>query len=629
MNVRKLIYICFVLTLILSVAVAGLNIEEFHPTLTKEVLIKLFYPAEPDPLKIIEQCKDKEKLESFAIEKIKSGFGDTNFFCENLRKEAKECRALYVEGCLASLIPGGLPCPISQQWLDDYFKRCLEGETSYVEIAIKNSQQECNEGWELYGKKNYAECINNIRATCNEKKYINDCLTRYGVKPEDFQDKYYCYGEDEISTAEFLCGENYAGQLQTEKTDDGCVFELNCNANPDPNKQCPESNERVCVDGLTFQDSCYVPESTPFLKGECSLFTKQEKSRTTIEGRTLKSYQDFADQCKREWKTSSLGIDCGQMFCIDQNAYIKDCLSKQGPRAAEGPEQICKNRVQEFLQVHEERCKASEGERQNCYKMQPEECTRPARAAEKCHDITFNQIKKMALEQLQKLCLLSPLSEKAKLIRVSSENIQSNETLEVAIELKDASEDAKRDVNKSIRIVSSSKDGAVYLGIAKKDDFERLKNKDYITDIKILAIGSDEESNVGEMIVAKLLALKEQQDDYDYEKTQLSSLLGIQSLHLIEAFKEADIIKTVEKSRGFFYGILRFLGLTKKREFKEIERLDASIKQIEEIKINLRELQWPDHTINGLIINEQIKVLEANKEEIKLLLDEKKRKVAE
>lgn len=603
-----------------------------------------------DFLEMLKYCDDREKLKAFVLEKMEEHMGEQKDFCGHMEENADRCQQETTGNCnsmFQAYHDPGMPeekrrhmeaynrCPPDKEAL---IQSCIENSGPFVEDQKETMHERCDINWNQYGMRNYEDCNRNLQnIKCSKDEFTADCLRNWNVKPEDF--KQSCLTSDEVSSRKAAC----KGTAEEQKEND-CVKDVVCRVE-DPEGKCSYSDyQQVCSgNGLTYTNSCSatLAGEGAYSYGTCAS-TRQAYSRTAIgaNGQLLDSYEDFVEDCDRQWSNQERVCNDMQKNCLGKDDFISDCLHKEEGNIANMQRDLrfnCERDALVNIRNMQRECDRRNSEIQRCLKEGALNCDRMGEEVKRCKaEFDGEKSESMALEMAEKQCSLKPMSDKIENIRKAFESVEkfSAASMEVIVAVDESlPDDIKADIKKMFEEVQKehAEEGfLIYKGIIKANDFGALKKSGNVLDAKILRVfkGEDEddedekEKRIVDKVVERLLALQEQgkvSDDFSFFITEEAS-------NIAEADDEAEEVKTKEEGRGMFYKMWRWMGFAKKTEKKEIEQLEKSAEKLSESIEKLEDVMGQANPVTKAVLEEQVQNLKAEKKNIEDLVQSKKEK---
>ncbi|MBI2523348.1 hypothetical protein HYW19_03090 [Candidatus Woesearchaeota archaeon] len=652
----------------------------------EEMLFGRLFPyieGEMDPAQIKQYCSNMDEMADIVISKIKAKIGEISNVCQDMGKEESECKERSSQGCSMmgqpdtryaidelhkfEILSGS--CPVNS---DAIKQACVLRMKQNMEDRLQYVEENCKNQWEMYGKQNQQQCENNMpQMICKEDDYIENCLSRYGVRKDNFEKT--C--PDMSSIQKPFC-EN--GDLKERHNADGCITGYECVINnPPQEKKCAISNEeaerrvndcmatkgtpeKIYQDGCVIEvkctayqcpyteeqakekeSACTASNGVPETKreGDCIVQVEchqnQDASGNAITGNVagaFSSYDDAKRQCYNEWQHQKQNCENIKNNCRGQDSFVSECIAREKGFAENNMANIQRQcEMDSRIQVNhmERQCAMMDAERQRCIDESAKRCGMMEGLASECSQkVTEENFRNFIIREAEKRCKFMPFMEK--------KDLSKYEKMEVVLAVIDTvSED---EISKISSIVENlekkyeEKGKIIFNGMMKPSDFGSLKGLSFVVGAKLNAPESSEiakerkESIIAglnpEKVVEKLLELSGSGISSEYQY-----IIEGEANDILEASESIDEVEASEESKGFAYKLKLFLGFAKDSEESEIKSLEASRQRLETSIKSLGNLaEEIPNEISKAILKEQVAELERQKEDIGALIKQKQKK---
>ncbi len=628
---------------------------------------------------VMEQCSNPAKMADSIIANVKAKIGEISNVCQEMEKEESECKEKSSQGCSMmgqpdtryaidelhkfEILSGS--CPVNA---DAIKQACVLRMKQNVEDRLQYVEENCKNQWEIYGKQNQQQCENK-QMICEEDDYIENCLSRYNIREEDFEKT--C---PDLSSIQKPFCEN--GYLKERYNADGCIMGYECVIDkPLQEKQCAISNEEAerrandCIatkgtpekiyqDGCVIEvkctayqcpyteeqarekeSACMASNGTPETKreGNCVVQVEchpnQDSSGNAITGNAaFNSYDDAKRQCYNEWQYQKQNCENIKNQCKGEDNFVKECIAREKGSVESNLANIkrqCEMDSRFQIKNMERQCAMMNAERQRCIDESAKRCGTMQGLANECREkVTEEKFRNFVIREAEKRCKFMPYMEK--------KDFSKYEKLEVVLAVIDTvSEDEIskiRSIVENLERKYEEKGKIIFSGMMKPSDFGNLKALSFVVGAKLNAPESSEtakerkESIIArldpEKVVEKLLELRDADVSGEYKY-----IIEDKANDILEASESIDDVQELEESRGFGYKLKLFLGFAKDAEEGEIKSLEASRQRLEtSIKALGKLAEEIPNEISKAILKEQVAELERQKEDIDSLIKQKQKK---
>ena len=575
----------------------------------EEMLFGRLFPyieGEMDPAQIKQYCSNMDEMADIVISKVKAKIGEISNVCQDMEKEELECKERSSQGCSMmgqpdtryaidelhkfEILSGS--CPVNS---DAIKQACILRMNQNMEDRLQYIEENCKNQWEMNGKQNQQQCENN-KMVCEEDDYIENCLSRYGVREDDInnppQEKQCAISNEEAERKESACTASN-GVPETKREGD-CVVQVECHPNPNA-------------------------------------------SGNTITGNVagaFSSYDDAKRQCYNEWQYQKQNCENIKNNCKGQDSFVSECVAREKGFAENNMANIQRqcdmdSRIQ--IKHMERQCAMMDAERRRCIDESAKRCGMMEGLASECSQkVTEENFRNFIIREAEKRCKFMPFMEK--------KDLSKYEKIEVVLAVLDTvSEDEIAKISSIVENLEKKyeeKGKIIFEGTMKPSDFGNLKALSFVVGAKLNAPESSEtakarkESIIASLdpkkVVEKLLELRDADvsDEYKY-------IIEDKANDILEASESIEDVQESEESKGFGYKIKLFLGFAKETEEGEIKNLESSKQRLETSIRSLGKLaeEIPDE-ISKAILKEQVAELERQKEDINALIKQKQRKAS-
>ena len=557
-----------------------------------------------DPAQIKQYCSNMDEMADIVISKVKAKIGEISNVCQDMEKEELECKEMSSQGCSMmgqpdtryaidelhkfEILSGS--CPVNS---DAIKQACILRMNQNMEDRLQYIEENCKNQWEMNGKQNQQQCENN-KMVCEEDDYIENCLSRYGVREDDInnppQEKQCAISNEEAERKESACTASN-GVPETKREGD-CVVQVECHPNPNA-------------------------------------------SGNTITGNVagaFSSYDDAKRQCYNEWQYQKQNCENIKNNCKGQDSFVSECVAREKGFAENNMANIQRqcdmdSRIQ--IKHMERQCAMMDAERQRCIDESAKRCGMMEGLASECSQkVTEENFRNFIIREAEKRCKFMPFMEK--------KDLSKYEKIEVVLAVLDTvSEDEIAKISSIVENLEKKyeeKGKIIFNGMMKPSDFGNLKGLSFVVGAKLNAPESSEmakerkESIIAgldpEKVVEKLLELSSSDISSEYQY-----IIEGEVNDILEASESIDEVEASEEGKGFGYKIKLFLGFAKEAEEGEIKSLEASKQRLETSINALGKLaeEIPDE-ISKAILKEQVAELERQKEDIASLIKQKQKK---
>ena len=659
---------------------AGPSYEGFNK---EEMLFGRLFPyieGEMEPAQIKQYCSNMDEMADIVISKVKAKIGEISNVCKDMEEQELECKEQAKKGCsmmgqpdtsyaideLHKLEILSSSCPINA---DAIKQACVLRMKQNMEDRLQYVEEDCEYQWEMYGKQNQQQCENNRpQMICEEDDYIENCLSRYGVREDDFEktcpdlssiQKPFCengylkemYNADGCLTvyecvpnqpqpkqcaiseeeAQRLANECSSRKGSAEKIyQDGCIMEVKCNE-----FQCPYTEEQA----KEKESACLAANGRPETKreGDCVVQVEchpnQDASGDTITGNAVfNSYDDAKSQCHNEWQYQRQNCENMKNSCKGQDGFVSECIAREKGFAENNMANIqrqCEMDSRIQIKHMERQCAMMDAERQRCVDESAKRCGTMQGIANECREkVNEENFRNFIIMEAEKRCKFMPF--------IGEKDFSKYEKMEVILAVLDTvSEDEIAKISSIVENLEKKdeeKGKIIFNGMMKPSDFGNLKGLSFVVGAKLNAPESSEmakerkESIIAglnpEKVVEKLLELSGSDVSSEYKY-----LIEGEANDILEASESIDEVEASEESKGFGYKLKFFLGFAKDSEESEIKSLEASKQRLEtSIKSLGRLAEEIPNDISKAILKEQVAELERQKEDIDALIKQKQKK---
>ena len=557
-----------------------------------------------DPAQIKQYCSNMDEMADIVISKVKAKIGEISNVCQDMEKEELECKEMSSQGCSMmgqpdtryaidelhkfEILSGS--CPVNS---DAIKQACILRMNQNMEDRLQYIEENCKNQWEMNGKQNQQQCENN-KMVCEEDDYIENCLSRYGVREDDInnppQEKQCAISNEEAERKESACTASN-GVPETKREGD-CVVQVECHPNPNA-------------------------------------------SGNTITGNVagaFSSYDDAKRQCYNEWQYQKQNCENIKNNCKGQDSFVSECVAREKGFAENNMANIQRqcdmdSRIQ--IKHMERQCAMMDAERQRCIDESAKRCGMMEGLASECSQkVTEENFRNFIIREAEKRCKFMPFMEK--------KDFSKYEKMEVVLAVLDTvSEDEIAKISSIVENLEKKyeeKGKIIFNGMMKPSDFGNLKGLSFVVGAKLNAPESSDmakerkESIIAgldpEKVVEKLLELSSSDISSEYQY-----IIEGEVNDILEASESIDEVEASEEGKGFGYKIKLFLGFAKEAEEGEIKSLEASKQRLETSINALGKLaeEIPDE-ISKAILKEQVAELERQKEDIASLIKQKQKK---
>ena len=537
-----------------------------------------------DPAQIKQYCSNMDEMADIVISKVKAKIGEISNVCQDMEKEELECKEMSSQGCSMmgqpdtryaidelhkfEILSGS--CPVNS---DAIKQACILRMNQNMEDRLQYIEENCKNQWEMNGKQNQQQCENN-KMVCEEDDYIENCLSRYGVREDDInnppQEKQCAISNEEAERKESACTASN-GVPETKREGD-CVVQVECHPNPNA-------------------------------------------SGNTITGNVagaFSSYDDAKRQCYNEWQYQKQNCENIKNNCKGQDSFVSECVAREKGFAENNMANIQRqcdmdSRIQ--IKHMERQCAMMDAERRRCIDESAKRCGMMEGLASECSQkVTEENFRNFIIREAEKRCKFMPFMEK--------KDLSKYEKIEVVLAVLDTvSEDEIAKISSIVENLEKKyeeKGKIIFEGTMKPSDFGNLKALSFVVGAKLNAPESSEtakarkESIIASLdpkkVVEKLLELRDADvsDEYKY-------IIEDKANDILEASESIEDVQESEESKGFGYKIKLFLGFAKETEEGEIKNLESSKQRLETSIRSLGKLaeEIPDE-ISKAILKEQV-----------------------
>ena len=595
-------------------------------------------------------CDNPEKLKEFVLNKMHEALGQARDFCAKMEEDIASCQESQENNCknmFRVTYQSGMPekerkwsevqntCPPDK---NAYIQACFEQNKQYVEDQQATAPERCRINWKQYGEQNYQQCSASLQQqNCDVNSYVEQCLKNWNVKPEDF--KPMCLSSDEVSSKKASC------KGTTEEVKEGdCVKDIICKPD-DPEGKCSTDYKPVC-DGATYiiyTNECLATNFggvKGYFSGTCEASRKSSsKMAYGKNGELLDSYDDFVNECKRQWDSQEKYCEQVKKSCLGENDFIQNCVQQEEQnvqRMLTDVKYNCEKDALVNIRNRERECQQRNEQVKQCLQNAADACNQRKEEVKKCKDqYTEEKFTSLALQTAQKQCSLRSATEQVQKVKDIFAELkgQNAAIVEVAIATtKEVGTDGEAKLKSfvlDIKKVYEDDSVIVYKAQIKANRLNEIKDIGWVVDAKILSVAKEgettavDEERIANKVVERLLTLLQQAPVSD----EFSFFLQGQASDIVQASDVADKIEVGEKSKGFFYKLLRTLGFMKKAEAREIAQLQASAQKlavsIDKLGNLATDAQDP---VYKAVLTEQIEELKKRQNEINELIGEKQKK---
>lgn len=623
---------------------------------------------------LMQQCANPEKIADIVIEKVKAKIGEISNVCKDMEEEELKCKEEVESHCTMfgqpdtsyaidelhklEILSGS--CPLNKEAIID---ACILRSKQNADDRLEYAEKNCKNQWNSYEKQNSEQCERSQESMiCDENKYIESCLDKYGVNEDDFEET--C---PDLSSIQKPYCEN--GYLKEKRNDNNCITGYECFYEQ---KQCSlteEEAERISSECIgrngkperIYQNEClaevkchefqcpYTEAQADQKESECvSLNMRFEERREgdciveincypNEEGMTgntvaFNSYEDYKRKCEDEWNYQKQS--CTKMTqCPEEDSYIQECIAsdrKNIENDMANAKMHCDVNSMVQIKHMERQCARMDAERQRCSNEGSSRCQAMQGLASECKSkVTEENFRNFIVREAEKRCKFIPYMKK---------EIDFSGYKKIGIVLAVMDSASEEDISKIKSVVEDLEkkyelDGKIiYEGMIGPSNFGELKNLDYIIDAKLNAPESSETSKERKgsiisrldpgKVVEKLLELTGSDVSGEYKY-----IIEDKANDILEASETIEGVKESEESKGFGYKLKLFLGFAKEAEENEIkslelskERLEISIKSLGKLAEEIQD------EISRAILKEQVAELERQKEDISSLIAQKDKK---
>lgn len=627
-----------------------------------------------DPREIKQLCNEPNKIVDEVIGKLKDKVGDLQNICKKAEEEEARCSEYSSKACsqIGTMMfregateeektqASAYACPIDR---DRIVEACISRGKRHIEQQAKFSKESCEKRFGFEGERLFRECEKFKQSqVCDKDNFIKQCLANFGVKKEDF---------DESGKRKPICPAYPTPQcpegtvLQTKVDSNGCNYyycEQTTPKCPEVSKPTCNADERLEVyydnSGCISSYQCIQQQSTvcptltmPTCKdGEtlqkkaddrgCTYYHCEPTTQVTTTGNAVKitgravltTYDDYVKHCESSSWQEQERICANTPDVCDKSRFIEKCQEQEKKNYEDLDSKIelnCETQTLAEIQSAENRCNRIEEDKKRCIEESSKRCEHMEGVAEKCRDqIKEENLRKFIVEEAKKRCKFSDIIN-------DEDEVRKLEKVEIILAVLNTA--TKDDIEKLELFVDNLQerlrlqDTTVYRGTIDPNRFGDIKLLPFIVNAKISTTTSSESSKeVKEKIVAgskveeaagQLVSLRDSDvpDQYLY-------IIEDKASDLLDVSKELENIEK-EEGKGLIYKIKLFLGLAKKVEEQEINKLQENNKKLQNSIDTLTKLtdDVPSDVAKA-VLKEQVENLKARQKEIDELVKIKEKK---
>ncbi|MFC2016587.1 Kazal-type serine protease inhibitor [Chloroflexota bacterium] len=314
----------------------------------EEMLFGRLYPFIDEAMstgEIQQHCDESEKIADIVISKVNAKIGGISNVCKEIEEQERECKERIEKDCsymghpdlsyaideLDKLEMLSNSCPVNK---DAIIKACILRSKEHMQDRLELIEQNCKYQWEDYGSRDQQNCERmSSENICNEDEYVDDCMDKFGVKPEDFECQPFLVHKPSCDY----------GHLETEYDHKGCEIGYRC-----IEEDCPSEWDPVCGhNGATYQNKCHAERAgVSYSFGECKTcpITNEEVERRVNDcksenGNPQRVYENdcvidvqceiITPQCPLSDEEIERKInDCTSQNGVHEKVYRNDCVTE-------------------------------------------------------------------------------------------------------------------------------------------------------------------------------------------------------------------------------------------------------------------------------------------------------------
>ncbi len=564
--------------------------------------------------------------------------------CERFKQSMSCNKEEFIEKCMGGLKKDDLK-------KDDFQKNECKISDCGPQLGMPNHL--CSDGKTTAGPT--GRCLLHNNGVCGWE--VINCPKVECPPPQCPEDTHLIYGDPRGGTASegcpnYRCESIKPGEICTQDVKtclDGSYVSRNpadnCNFYP-CQTQCPEPVTPTCRDGQigniekrTDDRGCVYYECIPVIKVTAT--TSQNapigvittNSIRDITGSTTQNkYDELLNQCEHSWSNQEKKCLNAPTIC-DKDIFIKKCKENERKHYVDFDLEIEKNcqlQIKAELNHAEKKCQRIEEDRERCNKFGKRRCEHMKGMAEQCKEfIKEESLRNFIIEEAKKRCRFVEIIQ-------DEEEVRKTDKKEIILAVLNTATD--EDLGRLKLFVDNLhedmklQDTIIYRGTIDPNRFGDIRLFNFVVNAKLSSVVSSEVSkDVKAGIVARqkvkgvageLMSLRE--SDVPSEYIYIIEDEADDILNVSDELKEIEI---KEGEKGFGYKIRLFLGLAKKSEKKEIIQLENSKEKLSESIEKLKKLvdEIPSD-IAKAVLNEQVKELKTQQQEIESLIKSKQKK---